>query len=227
MLLVEWPKKISKEILIEITDLQNAIEKKQFEGVIETYPSYQILAVAFDPEITSFELLCKELDGLISEKTNTKRFKWTIPVCYHEEHGLDLNTFSKATGLSIEEIISFHSNQVYTVHFIGFLPGFMYLGGLNEKLHLPRKSSPTRSIPKGSVAIGGSQTGIYPTASPGGWNVIGNSPVSFFDPRTNPPCFAKPGDELVFQPISLNTYRLIELEISTGTYSLKNEKING
>mgnify|MGYP000572002399 CR=1 FL=1 len=129
---------------------------------------------------------------------------------YGFEFGPDLDFVSTHTGLSVEKIIEIHSTTIYDLHFIGFLPGFLYLGGLDESLAIPRKSVPRFQVPKGAVAIGGSQTGIYPIESSGGWNIIGNSPISFFDINNDTPCFAKTGDTVSFKSISMNTYEELD-----------------
>jgi len=107
------------------------------------------------------------------------------------------------------------------VFFIGFLPGFLYLGGLNERIAMPRKATPRLRVPKGAVAIGGSQTGVYPAESSGGWNIIGNSPVLFFNIENLDPCFAKTGDKISFERISLEEHATIKKQIENNTYQLK------
>ena len=141
--------------------------------------------------------------------------------------GVDLEVISKEKGLTKEQIITLHSASVYTVYFIGFLPGFLYLGGLNEKLHIPRKSTPRLQIKKGSVAIGGNQTGVYPNESPGGWNIIGNTPISFFDVSKDKPCFAKAGDGIVFHSISVKEHADIMTLMHQNTFKLESEVMSG
>lgn len=136
---------------------------------------------------------------------------WKVPVCYGEGFGKDLDTLAKEKKLKVGELIEMHASVAYRIHFFGFLPGFMYLNGLPERLHSPRKAVPDRAVPRGSVAIGGSQTGIYPRESPGGWHVIGRTPISLFDGEQNPPVWANPGDRIKFVPISSSEMeRLIE-----------------
>ena len=119
-----------------------------------------------------------------------------------------------------------HSKAIYSVYLIGFLPGFMYLGGLDYTLHIPRKKEPRIRVPKGSVAIGGEQTGIYPQQSPGGWNILGNTPINLFDKSKDIPCFAKPGDKVKFFQISEDEYKLIEKEVELDLYELNKEVLN-
>jgi inhibitor of KinA len=131
---------------------------------------------------------------------------WNIPVCYDPRLGKDLKTLADSKSLDIEKLVKLHSQASYRIHFFGFLPGFMYLNGLDPALHFPRKSVPDRQMEAGSVAIGGAQTGIYPNESPGGWHVIGRTPISLFNPEANPPVFAKPGERIKFIPIDLEEY---------------------
>lgn len=133
---------------------------------------------------------------------------------------------SEKKNLSKEDIINTHSNKDYTVYFIGFLPGFLYLGGLDKKLYFPRKSNPNLMVKKGSVGIGGYQTGVYPGDSPGGWNIIGSIPINFFDPKMEKPCFAKPGDKIRFYPISLLDYDKIDLMVKKGDFIFEKELLD-
>jgi inhibitor of KinA len=127
---------------------------------------------------------------------------WQVPVCYDPDYGQDLNSLAESKNLSLSELIQLHSEPLYRIHFFGFLPGFFYLNGLPPLLHTPRKSVPLLAVPAGSVAIGGSQTGIYPMQSPGGWHIIGRSPLIFFDSKQPIPVWAKPGEQIEFVPIS-------------------------
>lgn len=126
---------------------------------------------------------------------------WEIPVCYAPEYGYDLGSLAIAHRMRVNEVITLHSSVTYRLHFFGFLPGFPYLNGLPKQLHTPRKSVPDRTVDAGSVAIGGGQTGIYTQESPGGWHVIGRSPILLFDLEKESPVFALPGDLWRFEPI--------------------------
>jgi KipI family sensor histidine kinase inhibitor len=155
----------------------------------------------FQSKLARFEVKPKELSGRI----------WQIPVCYGSDYGKDLGSLALARRLTVNQLIQLHSSVTYRIHFYGFLPGFLYLSGLDVKLHHPRKAVPERAVPEGSVAIGGGQTGIYPKESPAGWHVIGRTPVSFFDLEKDPPVWALPGDRLEFLPItSAEMEKLIE-----------------
>src|SRR5690606_34339106 len=122
----------------------------------------------------------------IPKNSNSKIFHF--PVCYEPEFGVDLEYISNEKNMTIEDIITCHHNPIYIVYFIGFLPGFLYLGGLDGSLQIPRKNTPRKRVEKGAVGIGENQTGIYPKSSPGGWQIIGNSPVEIFNKSSSPPC---------------------------------------
>ena len=223
-ILIEWPQIISEEILTDILSFQSSIEKSTPSGLIELVSAYASLTLIFE-DTKDIESITKELKALytarISNPSNNKT--WVIPVCYEEQFGIDLQEISSALKLSKQEIIDLHISQSYRVHFIGFLPGFLYLGGLNGKLHCPRKETPRLEIKKGSVGIGGSQTGIYPIASPGGWNIIGSTPIPLFDNSKSHPCFVSPGDTIKFESIDQLTHDQIIREVEQGSYTPKAE----
>ncbi len=167
----------------------------------------------------------KELYAMEREERKSVRKVWQIPVCYDLSFGLDLQEIANEKEMPIEEVIQLHSAPEYLIYFIGFQPGFLYLGGLNEQIHTPRRPNPRLRVAKGSVGIGGEQTGIYPQDASGGWNLIGKSPISFFDINKNEPCFAKAGDRIQFQSVDLDTFQQIEEEVQKGIYELKFQKI--
>ena len=132
---------------------------------------------------------------------------WEVPVCYDNEYGQDIDQFTATKGLSPIELSQLHSEPQYRIHFFGFLPGFFYLNGLPPLLHTPRKKIPTPLVPPGSVAIGGQHTGIYPMQSPGGWHIIGRSPLTFFDSNNPVPVWAKAGERIQFVPITKEQFQ--------------------
>lgn len=133
-----------------------------------------------------------------------------IPVCYDKEFAPDLSYVANYCGLTEAQIVSLHSEPEYLVHMLGFLPGFLYLGGLNQQLYCPRKTTPAKAISTGSVAIGGQQTGIYPISSPGGWQIIGRTPLKLFNPDNSEPAIASPLDKIKFVPIIKQVFKQIE-----------------
>ncbi|MDP3354184.1 MAG: 5-oxoprolinase subunit PxpB [Flavobacteriaceae bacterium] len=229
-ILVEWPQQISKEILNDIRLFTSKIEAKKWKKIIELNFIYSSLLIIYKSSEIKFIDFKNELQLIyeesysgvdIFEKTKTI---WEIPVCYDIEFGIDLPFLSVEKKLSIADIIFIHSNAIYTVYGIGFLPGFLYLGGLSEKLHHPRRDTPRLEVPKGAVAIGGNQTGIYPQTSPGGWQIIGKTPISMFDIKKDNPCLIKPGDEIKFKSISKDEFDFIKLDYSAEMYELKKGK---
>ncbi len=228
--LIEWPSVISEQILEDIIRFKTAIEEKNIKSIVELKSSYNSLLISYNSICRNFE---NEVDMLkniyFSSKLNNDMMSvlWKIPICYDAFFGIDLQHISDLTSLSKNEIIRLHYDAIYTVYFIGFLPGFLYLGGLDDCLKVPRKATPRLKIEKGSVGIGGNQTGIYPSESPGGWNIIGNSPISFFDVTKKVPCFAKPGDKITFQSITQKEHNDIKLLVDAGVYQIESEVIDG
>lgn len=190
---------------------------QQYEVYVLDYTlSYnELLLYMRDPE--QIQLFLDELEQLRSASINSNDRQGEtiyIPVCYHQEFAADLQSFCDDKSIGIDDLIRLHTKVHYPVHFIGFLPGFPYLGDLDEKLYKPRKKKPRSSVPEGSVGIAGQQTGVYPTASPGGWNIIGRSPMKFFDAESTPPSLLKPGDVIRFYSISIETFHTLKNEIA-------------
>ncbi|BAO77641.1 5-oxoprolinase subunit PxpB [Winogradskyella sp. PG-2] len=228
-ILIEWPVIIDEKMLKNILNFKNAIHKKYSKQKVEVINTYNSILIIYDFNINDATSEFEMLKSLFLDKTNYSESKphiWEVPVCYDDEFGVDLEHFSNLKKLSISEIIQLHSEAIYTVYFIGFLPGFLYLGGLNSNLFLDRKTAPKLNVKEGSVAIGGQQTGIYPQDSPGGWHIIGNSPIKLFNSNQNPPCNIKAGDKVKFVPISNTGYKHIQLDIMQSEYQLKSIKID-
>lgn len=223
-LLISWPETISTKMLQQISNTCRAIEALNLFGVLEVYATYSCIGVHFDPKLISEADLRDALFNItVSNRPTLKTKTWILPVCYDKAVAPDLMHFCEAKKMEMTEVIQLHSGTTYTLHFYGFIPGFMYLGGLSEKLHLPRKATPAMAVQAGSVAIGGSQTGIYPSSSPGGWHVIGICPVPVFNVKNDPPCLFTPGDQIRFKPVSKAEMQLISLEIATDIYQMEYE----
>ncbi|MCK0130984.1 5-oxoprolinase subunit PxpB [Flavobacteriaceae bacterium F08102] len=209
---MEWPTKINPIVLDTILDYKNVLQayyhKVEVE-IINTYNSITILYHNGIEDIYNEILVLKSLQLSKRDLKVRRKKRWFIPVCYESEFGLDLEEVSSNSGCSIHEIISMHTDPSYTVYFMGFMPGFMYLGGLNPRLHIARKDQPRLRVEKGAVGIAGAQTGIYPAASPGGWQIIGSCPVNLFDPSVKEPCFASSGDQVKFVQVSMEEYGAI------------------
>lgn len=228
--LVEWAQEINENILLDVISFKSKIEKSNIKQILEIKQSYCSLLVIYDFETKDLNAEISTIKKIYNDKIRLKKLnfrQWIIPVCYDDVFGIDLESLSLEKKMLKSEIIKLHSEAVYTTYFIGFLPGFLYLGGLDKQLHAPRKSTPRLQIEKGAVAIGGNQTGIYPMTSPGGWNIIGNTPVSLFDVHKNPPCFVSPGDKIKFKPVSISEYNDIKLLVEAGVYQVESEVLHG
>lgn len=216
---VEFEPLINLEINRQVTSLHEIINANPFDGFITSVPAYSTLTIFYEPiivlnsnqlnGINSFEKVAdyvRDLLKTIEDKTNNKARRIEIPVCYGGDFGPDLAEVAELHQLTEDEIINLHSEAVYRVYMIGFVPGFAYLGGLNEKLNTPRKAEPRKKVPAGSVGIGGLQTGIYPFEIPGGWQLIGRTPLMLFDSRQTYPSLLQAGDEVIFKNISASEF---------------------
>ena len=224
--LIEWPKKIEQDILKNILLFRYKIEVDMGEYVLETVPAYNSLTVFFDTARIKYSSVVTDLKEIYvskDQKLITANKVWKIPVCYEDEFGIDLAFLAKKKKLSKEKLIALHIEPMYDIYFIGFLPGFLYLGGLTKALEYPRKDKPRMNIRQGDVALAGNQTGIYPRESPGGWNIVGNSPLRFFDVDTFPPCFAVAGDKVKFVPVNSKQHATIKKKVEAGTYIMESE----
>ncbi|QDO94888.1 5-oxoprolinase subunit PxpB [Formosa sediminum] len=222
-ILIEWPKQISESILDDLLKFKATLETSELRNIQDIRSAYQTLLIVYNTPIIfkkETEYLKHLYTSVNSHQTITTNI-WSIPVCYNDMFGLDLQVISDSKSISKTEIIKRHSEPTYTVYGIGFLPGFLYLGGLDPILEMPRQSTPRPRIEKGSVAIGGQQTGIYPSDSPGGWNILGKTPLSFFNPTLEKPCFAQPGDRIQFYSISLQEFETITALVEADSYDIK------
>lgn len=222
-ILIEWPSRIDNDIIQDIINFEKMIASNPL--ILDSIIAYNSLTILYK-ELKVYKSTVLQLKELykskrFSEKKSQKL--WKIPVCYDESFALDLEEMATNKKTFKQEIIDLHSAPIYSIYFIGFQPGFLYLGGLNPKLHTPRKSNPRLRIEKGSVGIGGEQTGVYPSNSSGGWNIIGKSPIDFFNVNVSPSCFANPGDKIQFQQVTIDTFYTIQKEIEKGTYQLKSK----
>ncbi|MCR5559440.1 MAG: 5-oxoprolinase subunit PxpB [Schwartzia sp.] len=208
-LVVDFGEYIDETVNDSVNRLARKIQEHHLDGIQEMIPTFRSLLILFDPERTSMRRVRSEIERLditASESESKERRILRIPCCYGGKYGEDLKDMEQVTGLSREEIISIHSGTDYRVYMLGFLPGFAYLGGLDERIAAPRLKTPRLSIPAGSVAIGGNQTGVYPIDSPGGWRIIGSTPIAFYDPSKENPILCKAGDYIRFVPIREDEY---------------------
>ena len=177
-----------------------AITRARIQGVTSVVPSYGTVGVHYDPVTIEFAEVCDRIAGAIAAadeevETRSEAVLHEIPIRYD---GPDLDDVARGTGLTTDEVAELHSAREYRVYVIGFVPGFGYLGKIDERLVLPRRDSPRRRVPAGSVAIAESQTGIYPSVTPGGWHLIGTTDVRLFDPLRDPPSLLRAGERVRF-----------------------------
>jgi inhibitor of KinA len=216
---IEFGNAIDESLMARISKFNQALCKKPFPGMYDTVPAYTTLTVFFDPVQvirqnnlngkSCFEKVSGYLETL-KDDTDSKLVSEgeiiSIPVCYGGEFGPDLPYVAKYHQITIDEVVRLHTDAIYKVYMIGFIPGFAYMGGLNDLLETPRKDKPQK-VPAGAVGIAGKQTSIYPLETPGGWQVIGQTPVKLFDANRQPPALLKAGDRIKFEPVSLKEFK--------------------
>ncbi|MCH8088929.1 MAG: 5-oxoprolinase subunit PxpB [Chloroflexi bacterium] len=220
-LYIEVGDAISPEVNRRVKGLLDAIDKAAIEGVEALSPTYRSILVYYDPLKIPLEELKQRLSDLglaLPDASSSEASIFEIPTLYGGEFGPDLDFVASHTGLSPEEVIRIHAGTDYLVYMVGFNPGFPYLGGMSEKIAAPRLETPRVKIPAGSVGIAEAQTGIYPLESPGGWRLIGRSPLKMFDPSRDPPALVEAGDLVRFVSIDEARYQEIQGEVEAGRY---------
>lgn len=220
-LLIEFEQKIAPEINAQITAFVHLLKEQHIEGVTDLIPAFASLLINYDPRVIGYKDLKARIEELlkieVSEEASEARV-FEIPVCYGGEYGPDLANIAENAGLSEQEVIDIHCSKDYLIYMLGFLPGFVYLGGLDERIHTPRLANPRISIPAGSVGIAASQTGIYPLNSPGGWQLLGMTPVKTYDPERETPILVEAGDYIRFVPVTEEEFLKIKKQVDDGTY---------
>lgn len=204
-LIVEFGNTIGLEINRRVMTLNEAILKAKINGVEELVPTYRSLLVRYDPLKISYEQLVLSIKNLENTaevlEAEVKGRKVVVPVVYGEEYGPDLSHVARVHGLTEAQVIKLHSGREYRVYMIGFVAGFPYLGEVADEIATPRLETPRMKVPAGSVGIAEKQTGIYPREAPGGWQIVGRTPLRLFDPRQESPTLLSPGDTVEFRPI--------------------------
>lgn len=223
-LVVEFGNEISTACNGRVRQLNQRLRKNEIKGIIETVPTFRSLLVYYNPSIITYKKLCKYIKSVSKEEgdigVKTNRII-EIPVCYGGQYGIDLIEVAKHVGMSEAEVIQIHSGVDYLIYMLGFLPGFPYLGGLDHRLVTPRLPNPRTSIPARSVGIAGEQTGVYPVESPGGWRLIGRTPLKLYDSGREKPTLYEAGDFIRFQPIDEAEFLSVEELVKSGQYQCK------
>ena len=223
-LTVEFGNEISPAINGRVTRLCDMLKTLNVNGIIESVPTYRSLSIYYDPSILDLESLTSLVDELLESEIGlsvTNPYVIEIPVWYSDESGPDLEFVASHNGKTVEEVIKIHSAPEYLIYMIGFTPGFPYLGGMDNSIATPRLDNPRVKIEAGSVGIAGSQTGIYSVDSPGGWRLIGKTPVKLYDLERENPVLLKSGNYLKFVPVTKEEYMKITEQVEKGTYHCK------
>ncbi len=210
-LIVSFGEDIYETVNKKVFALWKAIEREQVKGVVEVVPTYRDLCISYNPlEQTTDHLIeiCNHLIKNLSYKEESERRVIEVPVVYGREYGPDLEYIAELHNLTPEKVIELHSAPEYRIYMVGFAPGFPYLGGLDERLHTPRREVPNPRVPTGSVGIGGKQTNVLTITGPSGWWYIGKTPLVFADVNKDDPTLIKPGDYIKFAPIKPEEFEL-------------------
>lgn len=220
---VEFPEQINVEENELIQSIARELIASKAVGVTGIIPAYHTLTINYDFDLTSYKDLVDQIDSIIAnsnEHEKTGRTIIELPVCYSQEFGPDLKDVADFANVSVDELIKLHSSTDYFIYMMGFLPGFAYMGSVPEQIAMPRLNVPRETIAPGSVGIAGAQTGMYPVESPGGWRLIGRTPIKLYDP-VDPVLKYKSGDYIRFKPITKEEYVTIQEQDLAGNYSLK------
>ena len=218
---------ISEEVNRTVRKLLIRLEKEKISGITDIIPSYNELMVCYDPAVKDY----RQLTGIFrscADDLNSMELPEEdvihVPVLYGGEYGPDLQYVAEYNSLTEDEVIEMHSSSACLVYMLGFTPGFCYLGGMDQRIATPRRETPRLKIPAGSVGIADGQTGIYPIESPGGWQIIGRTPIKLFSPDKKPEFLFSAGDYIQFFPVTADEYKHILDEVSEGVYQVRRTK---
>ena len=220
---VELGDAISPEINRRVRNLSLAVERQLILGITDLVPTYRSILVYYDPMLISYselEARIRALENQLGDVTPEVPRVVEVPTVYGGDYGPDLELVARHSGLSTEEVIGIHSGTDYLIYMMGFTPGFTYLGGMSERIATPRLQTPREVVPAGSVGIADRQTGVYPTESPGGWQLIGRTPIELFDQDRDPPVAVDTGDYVRFVPVTESEYLDIQGRVQSGSYTI-------
>jgi KipI family sensor histidine kinase inhibitor len=224
-LAVELGDRVDRHVSALVLALAERLQAEAVAGIVEVVPTFRSLMIHYDPLMLSQRALKEALTPLISglrPVAGTGR-RWRIPVCYHESVAPDLNEVASRTALSPDQVVAQHSSVTYHVYMMGFLPGHPYMGDLPTALALPRREIPRTAVPAGSISIATTLSAIYPLESPGGWHLIGRTPVLLWDRRHDRPAMLAAGDQVQFQPVSLAEHDALASRSAAGAWRLAPE----
>jgi inhibitor of KinA len=218
---VELGDEISVEVNTRVRALEYLLQQRAIPGVLETVPSFRALLVYYDPLVIGYEALCATLAELASRTSPDvlpRARTVELPCCYDPEFGLDLEAAAQRLELPTKELVRLHAEADYLVYFIGFTPGLPYMSGMPERILLPRLPTPRVKVPVGSVGLGGAQCCIYSVESPGGYWILGRTPLRLYDPDGAEPVLLRPGDRVTFRAITRPEYDDIAARVADGAY---------
>ena len=228
-LVIEFGNEISVDINKKIRKMMDDIKKENIDGIVELVPTYCSLLINYDVLKIDYSTLVEKLKTFLNNNLETAEGEEVtlveIPTLYNDEVGPDLSYVAEHNKLSKEEVIKIHTGTDYLVYMLGFMPGFTYLGGMSEKIATPRLESPRLQIYPGSVGIAGKQTGMYPSMSPGGWRIIGRTPLKLYNPDSDTPVYISSGDYVRYVSISEEEYNEILKKVENNEYELNIRKI--
>ena len=220
-LTIEFGNEISEIINSKVRSMRVAIGSRTIGGIIELVPTYCSLVVHYDPLIISYDDLVdtlKALENQLDEISLPEPEVMEIPTLYGGDYGEDIENVANYNGITIEDVVKIHTSKEYLIYMLGFTPGFPYLDKVDKRIATPRLKTPRTKVPGGSVGIAGSQTGIYPTDSPAGWQIIGRTPLKLYDPYREMPILLKAGNYIKFVAIDEDEYKNIEEAVNNRTY---------
>ena len=228
-LVIEFGNEISVDINKKIRKMMDDIKKENIDGIVELVPTYCSLLINYDVLKIDYNTLVEKLKTFLNNDLETAEGEEVtlveIPTLYNDEVGPDLSYVAEHNKISKEEVIKIHTGTDYLVYMLGFMPGFTYLGGMSEKIATPRLESPRLQIYPGSVGIAGKQTGMYPSMSPGGWRIIGRTPLKLYNPNSETPVYISSGDYIRYVSISEEEYNNILKKVESNEYKLNIHKV--
>jgi inhibitor of KinA len=226
-LVVEFGDRVDRDLSNDVLRLDTSLRSSTLPGVVETVPTFRSLMVHYDPLVTSRADLERAIAGLLDRRPEARSAAtlWRVPVCYEGEYAPDLAEVARLTGLTPGDVTALHSGVRYHVYMIGFLPGFPYMGDLPPQLALPRRADPRVRVPAGSVSIATTLTAIYPYESPGGWHLVGTTPIRLFDLARPRPALLDPGDLVQMEPIDSASFASIKKAVDSDNYQVSGEPI--